>query len=47
MKFSNIEKIPRSNYRVNHGWKDIIYNINRYITQYRLNLDPDFQREYV
>ena len=47
MKFKDIEQIPKAYYSVDLPWSDINYNIDRYVKEYGLNLDPDFQRGYV
>ena len=39
--------IPNGNYRVCHFLNDLKRTVDRYIQEYNLNLDPDFQRTHV
>lgn len=47
-KFSLIPQYTRrAGYHVNSSWKYLEKTISNYITDYNLNLDPDFQRAHV
>ena len=48
MKFIDIKELTRTaNYRVNIPFYLVKENIDRYVTTYKLNLNPDFQRVHV
>jgi hypothetical protein len=45
MKLSDIPKFKSwGNYSLQIGWNDLEYQVKRYIEDYNLNLDPDYQR---
>lgn len=48
MKFTNVPKFTRySEYRVNVGWSHVEACLSSYAMDFRVNLDPDFQRAHV
>lgn len=47
MNFQDIPQFPRAHYEVTVDWSGLEYHLARYIREYRLNLDPDFQRAHV
>ena len=47
MNWSDIPRFPNIHYRVNTPWQDIVKTMERYVGEYGLNLDPDFQRGHV
>lgn len=47
MKFSNIKQFPNIHYRTDIPLAHVEDTIRRYKAQDNLNLDPDFQRDYI
>lgn len=47
MKFQDIPQFPRAHYEVTVDWSGLEHHLDRYIQNYDLNLDPDFQRAHV
>lgn len=47
MNFKDIRQITQTSYAVNVEFGYFVETIKRYIEQYGLNLDPDYQRGYV
>jgi hypothetical protein len=47
MKFTDIKQVNLARYAVDQGWADLRRTISRYVTEYKLDLDPEFQRGYI
>lgn len=47
MKFKDIKQFPYCNYKIDLPWNVLKENISHYTQKYNLNLNPDFQRDYV
>lgn len=48
MRFKDIPQFtPFPNYHVHQSWRDINHWLGRYIEEYQLDIDPDFQRGHV
>lgn len=47
MNLNDIPQFPKSGYQVDVAWSDLLRTVDRYIAEYGLNLDPDFQRGHV
>jgi len=48
MEWSDISRFSAwGRYTCDVTWNDLEYQIQRYIEEYNLNLDPDFQRGHV
>jgi len=47
MHFKDIPKFPTIHYRVNIAWAQLLSTLDRYKTEHKLNLIPDFQRGHV
>ena len=47
MKFSDIKKFPSVRYNIDVAWDYLETHINRYIKEYGLQMNPDFQRGHV
>ncbi len=47
MKFKDIKEFPNIYYHVNIPLEYIPTTIERYLKEYNLNMNPDFQRDYV
>lgn len=45
--FDDIKYYKQSNYRICCEISELKYNVDRYVSKYNLNIDPDFQRGYV
>lgn len=45
--YRDIPKFPQIHYMVDVGWADLEHHLDRYNREYRLQLDPDFQRGHV
>ena len=46
-RFQDIPQFPHANYQVDIEWGDMQFQLDRYIKNYQLDLNPDFQREHV
>jgi hypothetical protein len=47
MKFKSIPKYTQANYHVNHFWDHNLSFLQTYIDEYKLDINPDFQRAHV
>ena len=47
MKFKEIPQVTRANYQVNVPWDSLKDCLKRYEENYKFNLNPDFQRNFV
>jgi hypothetical protein len=48
MDFRSIPKLTRDGrYKIHVSWDSLEWNLQRYVEEYNLDLDPDFQREHV
>lgn len=47
MRFQDIPQIKKSYYRVNIPWGYLDFNLERYVEDYNLDLNPEFQRGHV
>lgn len=47
MKFADIPQFPRAHYEVDVEWRDLETCVDRYVQQWGLELEPDFQRGHV
>jgi hypothetical protein len=47
MNYSDINRIPTSDYMVQVQWSELQRSIDRYIKLYNLNTNPEYQRGYI